>query len=333
MGIASEILSSLTNSTSEGEVANRPIRNALTVLFWPVALPYLVYKFVNMFRRRFGLKLRPLEGKVVVITGASSGIGESLAKLLYEDGCRLILASRRIEELERVKADLVRSRTYGPVYVPAIVQLDLADLKSVQSKTSEILQIYGYVDILINNAGMTHRGDVLGTSIEVDQRLMSVNYFGPLALTKGLAHSMVERRSGRVVFVSSVQGKFALPFRSAYTASKHAVQALADSLRAELTDLGIKVTVVSPGYVKTQLSMNALTASGEQHGQMDASTASGLSPDVCARKIVDAIVNGDNDVVISSLLPRVAIFLRGFWPDFFFWLMANRARKELNLSS
>lgn len=120
MGIGSEILASLTNSTGSGEsgeVTNRPIRNALTVLFWPIAVPYLVYKFVTMFRQRFGLKLRPLEGKVVVITGASSGIGESLARLLYADGCRLILVSRRVDELERVKADLVRSNTVSTNYI------------------------------------------------------------------------------------------------------------------------------------------------------------------------------------------------------------------------
>lgn len=122
---------------------------------------------------------------------------------------------------------------------------------------------------------------------------------------------------------------YSISDRSAYTASKHAVQALADSLRAELTDLGINVTVVSPGYVRTQLSVNAVTGSGDQYGQMDASTASGLSPDAVAKKIVNAIVNGENDVIISSIVPRIALFLRGFWPDFFFWLMARRARKDI----
>jgi len=180
--------------------------------------------------------------------------------------------------------------------------------------------------------GMTFRGNVLDTAIEVDQRLMAVNYFGPLALTKGIAQSMAVRQSGRVVFVSSVQGKIAIPFRSAYTASKHAVQALADSLRAEMTDLGIQVTVVSPGYVKTQLSVNAITSSGDQYGQMDETTARGLPPDTVAKKIVKAIINGESDVLICPISARVAIFLRGFWPDFFFWLMAHRARKEFTSS-
>jgi len=122
--------------------------------------------------------------------------------------------------------------------------------------------------------------------------------------------------------------KYSIYDRSAYTASKHALQALADSLRAELADLGIQVTVVSPGYVKTQLSMNALTSTGDNYGQMDATTANGHSPDYIAKKTVRAILNGDSEVVICSLLPRVAIFLRNFFPEIFFWLMASRARKE-----
>lgn len=127
---------------------------------------------------------------------------------------------------------------------------------------------------------------------------------------------------------TSTYVKYSICDRSAYTASKHALQALADSLRAELADLGIKVTVVSPGYVKTQLSMNALTGTGDNYNRMDETTAAGHSPDYIARKTVGAILNGDSEVIICSLLPRIAIFLRNFWPEVFFWLMASRARKE-----
>ncbi|XP_021965698.1 dehydrogenase/reductase SDR family protein 7-like isoform X1 [Folsomia candida] len=318
-------------------IQHSSMKNILALFFLPVALPYLMYKFIIAFRKRYGLKMRRLEGKVVVITGASSGIGESLAKVMYANGCRLILAARRVEELERVKAELVRSKTqYGTVYMPAVVQLDLGDLKSMEAKSLEILEIYGFVDILINNAGMSYRGTILETNIDVDQRVMMVNYFGPLALTKNLAHSMVERQCGRVVFISSVQGKIAIPYsfsllsddRSSYTASKHALQALADSLRAELTDLGIKVTVISPGYVKTHLSMNAVTGTGHNYGRMDAATASGHSPDYVAARTLRAILGGETDVVICSLMPRIAIFLRNLCPEVFFWVMANRARKD-----
>jgi dehydrogenase/reductase SDR family protein 7B len=116
--------------------------------------------------------------------------------------------------------------------------------------------------------------------------------------------------------------------RSAYTASKHALQALADSLRAELADLGIKVTVVSPGYVKTQLSLNAVTSTGDNYGRMDSATASGHSPDYIAKKTLQAIVNKESEVIICSLLPKIAIFLRSFCPEVFFWIMASRARKN-----
>jgi len=115
--------------------------------------------------------------------------------------------------------------------------------------------------------------------------------------------------------------------RSAYSASKHAVQALADSLRAELADLGIQVTLVSPGYVNTQLS-SALNGSGENCEWVDAHSASGYSPDYIAKRTMQAVYKGENEVVVSKLLPRIAIYLRTLWPDCFFWLMARQIRKE-----
>lgn len=115
-------------------------------------------------------------------------------------------------------------------------------------------------------------------------------------------------------------------FRAPYSASKHAMQALADSLRAELSDVGIKVTVISPGYVKTQISINAVTGSGKQYGRMDPNTENGLSSDDVALQIATAIANGDKDVIICTLLPRIAIYLRSLRPELFFWLMARRAK-------
>jgi len=297
-------------------------------IFFPVAFPLIIYKCVRAFRERFGFKQRALEGKVVLLTGASSGIGESLARLLYTSGCRIILASRRVNELERVKSELLRLKTFGTVHVPAIVELDLADLDSIPISAQRAIQVYGHIDILINNAGMSYRGTVLDTKIKVDQRIMTVNYFGPLELTRRILHSMVRRKTGHIVFVSSVQGKIGIPYRSAYAASKHAVQALADSLRAEGSTSGLEVTVVSPGYVQTQLSMNALSGSGEQYGRMDAATAAGHSPDFVSGRIVKAIINCEKEVTIANAMPRAAMFLRHFWPEAFFRLMASRAVKE-----
>jgi len=250
-----------------------------------------------------------------------------LAKLFYGAGCRLILASRRKDELERVKNGLVRSRTSGVVHVPAVLELDLGSLDSIPAKCRSAVEIYGHVDILVNNAGISNRGTVLDTTMEVHQKIMNINYFGTLSITREIARGMVEKNSGNIVFVSSIQGKIALPFRSAYSASKHAMQALADSIRAELSSSDVNVTIVHPGYVKTNLSINALTGSGERHNQMDASTENGYTPEYVAEQIYKAVRNGSKEVLICSLLPRIAIMLRLLCPRVYFFLMAWRAKK------
>lgn len=139
--------------------------------------------------------------------------------------------------------------------------------------------------------------------------------------------SMIKNKSGQVVFVSSIQGLVALPERSAYCASKHALQAFSDSLRAEVASHNISVTVVSPGYIKTELSMNALTGSGSKHGEMDATTESGYSPEFVASEIGRAVVQKKKEVIICTLLPRVAIFLRKYLPSMYFSVMVKRAKK------
>nr|CAI5834340.1 unnamed protein product [Callosobruchus analis] len=142
---------------------------------------------------------------------------------------------------------------------------------------------------------------------------------------------MMKRSEGHIVFVSSVQGLFALPERSAYSASKHAIQAFADCLRAESSSYNISVTVVSPGYVKTNLSINALTGSGTSHGQMDEATEKGYKPEYVAEKIVRAVVEKTNEIVVSTITPKLALFLRKYLPSVYFSVMAHRAKKSLTL--
>lgn len=139
---------------------------------------------------------------------------------------------------------------------------------------------------------------------------------------------MTKRNSGHVVFVSSIQGLIAIPERSAYSASKHALQAFADSLRAEVACHNVLVTVVSPGYIKTQLSVNALTGSGNAHGQMDSATEKGYTPELVAEKISKAVVEKKKEVVISTIVPKLAIYLRKFFPSLYFFIMARRFKKE-----
>ncbi|XP_020814626.1 dehydrogenase/reductase SDR family protein 7-like [Drosophila serrata] len=301
------------------------------VLYWvlgtilmPVVLPLALFNIWQRFRAQ---KYRnQLPGKVVVVTGASSGLGESLAHVFYRAGCKVILAARRTQELERVKKDLL-ALDVDPAYPPTVLALDLAELNSIPEFVTRVLAVYNQVDILINNGGISVRADVASTAVDVDLKVMVVNYFGSVALTKALLPSMVKRNSGHICFISSVQGKFAIPQRAAYSASKHAMQAFADSLRAEVASQNINVSCVSPGYIRTQLSLNALTGSGSSYGKMDETTAKGMSPDKLAERILQCILRKEPDIIVSDIQAKVAYYLRHLCPSLYFWIMAKRALK------
>ncbi len=156
------------------------------LLFLPVTIIGRFIEALFALKQRLARHDSSLEGKVVLITGASSGLGESLAKCLYKEGCKLIIASRRYGELERVRDQLMGSGLRkGTVYPPVIIQMDLQDLTNLSDKVKIILGVYGYIDILVNNAGISYRGEATETSLEVDAKVMSVNYFGTIGLTKG----------------------------------------------------------------------------------------------------------------------------------------------------
>ncbi|XP_077526392.1 dehydrogenase/reductase SDR family protein 7-like isoform X3 [Haemaphysalis longicornis] len=292
----------------------------------PLVFPYIVYK---LYRLRWGsLKAGCLQDKVVLITGASSGLGEALAHKFFAAGCKVILASRRVAELERVKEDLLQSVQQPSVHhTPEVIQLDLADLSAIAEKAQQALRIHGRIDILVNSGGISYRGDACDTSIEVDVKLMMVNYFGHVALTKAILPSMMDMREGTIVAISSVQGKIGLPFRSAYAASKHATQAFFDSLLSEVAQYNIHVCVVSPGYIRTNLSMNALTGSGAVYGVMDETTATGMAPEDVADIVLEAVVNKRTDLVVASFVPRLVLLVRALLPWLYFAIMKGRAKR------
>ncbi|KAG5888249.1 hypothetical protein JTB14_027931 [Gonioctena quinquepunctata] len=291
-----------------------------------VSLPWIIFRVFRALYLQKGFN--ELFGKVVVVTGASSGLGEALAHEFYKHGCQVVLCARRRQELERVRNDLLHTHCTVRTHPPIIVPLDLSDINSLNDSVKKILSITEKIDILVNNGGISHRGTVLSTDPDVDIKIMQVNYFGSVALTKAVLPSMVKRKYGHVVFVSSIQGLVALPERSAYSASKHAIQAFSDSLRAEMAADNVSVTVASPGYVKTKLSLNALTGSGSSYGKMDNTTENGYNPDYVAMEIVKAVVEKKKEVIISTVLPRLAIFLRKFLPSVYFFIMVRRARKS-----
>ncbi|XP_053695021.1 dehydrogenase/reductase SDR family protein 7-like [Sabethes cyaneus] len=311
-------------------------RTDYSVFWWvfsticlPFTLPYLVFKIIDIAKERRYRECLP--GKVVVITGASSGLGEALAHIFFLAGCKVVLCARRKHELERVRKDLLALYTTVETHSPVIVPLDLSDINSLPLKIKEILEIHGHIDIMINNGGVSVRSDCVSTAMDVDIKVMLVNYFGTVALTKACLPSMIERKQGRIVCISSVQGKFSIPHRSAYGASKHALQGFCDSLRAEISEHNVKVTLVSPSYIRTALSLNALTGTGEQYGRMDSTTASGALPKTVAKRVLTAVLRNEQDVTIASLAPKMAYWVRHLCPSLYFWFMARRAKK-LNAS-
>lgn len=296
-----------------------------STIFLPLTLPYLLLQVIGIIKER---KYREcLPGKVVLITGASSGLGEALAHTFFLAGCKVVLAARRKDELEQVRKDLLELHTTVVTHSPVVISIDLSDINSLSAKVQEILEIHGQIDIIINNAGISVRSGCLSTAMDVDIKVMLVNYFGTVALSKACLPSMMMRKEGRIVCVSSVQGKFSIPHRSAYGASKHALQAFCDSLRAEMADHNVKVTLVSPGYIRTALSYNALTGSGSQYGKMDPTTESGYSPEKVAKRILKAVLRDEQDVIVAPIAPLIAYWIRHLCPPLYFYIMARRARK------
>lgn len=282
----------------------------------------LLYRL--LLRLRKGSDLRDA---VVVVTGASSGLGKECAKAFHGAGARLVLCGRDAARLEVVAQELTGTGAQE-THAPKMVVFDLSDTDAVGRAADEILSCFGRVDVLINNAGISYRGNIIDTHLSVQRGVMETNYFGPVALTQALLPSMIQRRSGHIVVISSVQGKIAIPCRSAYAASKHATQAYFDCLRAEIEQHGIPVTVISPGYIRTNLSLNAVTADGGRYGVLDKTTAAGSDPGDVAQSVLRAVRLKSKDVVLAGPLPTLAIYLRTLCPTLFFKIMSSRARKE-----
>lgn len=252
-----------------------------------------------------------IKDQVIMITGASSGIGEALAYATSTAGAKLILCARRKDELERVKSNCANQEH---IYT---MHLDLADGFSIPQKAKEAEKLFGHIDILINCGGISQRDKALNTSIDVDRKIMEVNYFGTVALTKALLPGMVKRSKGHQVIITSAVGIISTPFRSAYAASKHALHGFYDALRAEHHHENLKVTIVLPGFVRTQISLNALMGDGSTQNKMDDGQDKGLSPEACAAQIIRAIEKDKEEVYIGGLKEVAGIYVKRFFPGLF----------------
>lgn len=255
-----------------------------------------------------------LKNEIVWITGASSGIGEALAYELAGRGARLVLSSRREGELERVRAACERPEDHQ------VVPLDLADQESLETAAAEVLAKHGHVDVMVHNGGVSQRSLARETDMAVVRRLMEIDYFGTVALTRALLPSMRRRGEGRFVVVSSLVGKVATPLRSGYSAAKHALHGYFEALRAEEHGSGVRVTMACPGFIRTRVSYNALTADGTPQDTMDRAQENGMSPEECARKIARAIEKGRAEVLVGGW-EKVAVWAWRFCPPLYRFLI------------
>lgn len=249
-------------------------------------------------------------GDVVWVTGASSGIGEALAHRFARRGARLLLSARGEERLEAVRRALSNPERH------TVLPLDLGRPESMAEAVREALARCGRVDVMVHNGGVSQRSLAEATALEVDRRVLEVDYLGPVALTKALLPSMLERGSGRFVVVSSLVGKIGTPLRSGYSGAKHALHGFFDSLRAEVHDRGVRVTMVCPGFIRTEVSIHALTGDGTPQGILDRAQARGMSAEECARRIVRALDHGADEVLVGGK-EVWAVRLDRFFPALF----------------
>jgi dehydrogenase/reductase SDR family member 7B len=249
------------------------------------------------------------QDRIVWITGASSGIGEALAYAFHRAGARLILSARREDELKRVQA------ACGGEPNTRVLSLDVSRGDELAGKARAALSLFGGIDILVLNAGISQRSLARNTDESVYRRLMEVNFFGPEALTRALLPAMLEKKSGHIVVISSVAGKFGVPLRTGYSATKFALHGFYEALRAEETRNGISVTLVCPGYVHTGISVSALKGDGSKHAKVDPELEQGMPAEECARQILRGVARHKREIVVAAPREKMLVNLKRFFPD------------------
>ncbi len=260
-----------------------------------------------------------LANKVVWITGASGGIGEGLAYRAVARGAKLVLTARRASELERVRLACPRPQDV------AVLAQDLTALADADALVRQAAAFFGPVDVLVNNAGLSQRTVALETSMDSCRRIMELDFFAPVALSKAVMPGMLERGGGHVVVVSSVFGHIAMARRSSYAAAKHALHGYFDCARVELGHRGVNFTLACPGFVSTDVSRNALMADGQPYGQVDADIGKGMSPEACAERIWRAVEANRPEVVVAGK-ERIAVYFKRFLPLSWYTAFARRLK-------
>ena len=259
---------------------------------------------------------------VVWITGASSGIGEALAKQYAALGHQLVLSARREPELERVKQACIKLGAKDDDVL--VLPMDVTEHESMAEKVFAVTAHFKAIDVLINNAGISQRSLCLDTDLSVYKTLLDVDVLGQIALTKQVLPVMVKQGSGHIAVTSSVAGKVGVKLRTGYCAAKHAVMGFFDALRAEVAEHGIRVSTITPGFIKTDISKNAVTENGDQFGVDDDDIKGGMDVNKCAQVIIKQMDKGKKEIAVGEGLSMVALTLKRFFPSVLFRIVEKK---------
>jgi short-subunit dehydrogenase len=260
-----------------------------------------------------------LKNKTVWITGASSGIGEALAYQFAKEGTKLVLSARRESELQRVA-----NATGLSEKEVLVLPMDMLEFDKLPEKVQTVIEHFGQIDFVVQNAGVSQRSYVKDTKFEVYRDLMELDFFSVVAFTQALLPHMSERKEGHFVVISSIAGKIGVPLRGGYGAAKHAIIGFFDALRAEVWQDNINVTTICPGYIKTQISFNALDSTGNKHGKMDDNQANGMTADEFAKKALRAILTNKKEVYIGGAYEVFGVYLKRFLPSLVYRMVRKK---------
>ncbi|MBL4836678.1 MAG: SDR family oxidoreductase [Kordiimonadaceae bacterium] len=259
------------------------------------------------------------KNKTVWITGASSGIGEHVAYEMASTGANLILSARRQEELERVSHGCQALGAAKDTIL--VLPLDVTDEAALAGAVPLALGFKGHIDMLYNNAGISQRSTCVDTDMAVYRKLFEVDVFGQIALTKLVLPHMIERGQGHIAVTTSVAGKVGVKHRTGYCAAKHAMMGFFDALRAEVSALGIIVTTITPGFIKTAISENALVGDGSRFGKMDGNISGGMEVEDCARHIMKGFRAGKKEIAVGKGKEMLVLRIKRFLPNSLFKIM------------
>lgn len=253
-------------------------------------------------------------GKTFWITGAASGMGRSVSVELSKLSVRLILSDRDAEGLKKVAEEIENNGS-----TVRIETLDMMDTPSIFSTAQKLIDEGEVISGLYQFAGISQRSLVVETPIDNDRRIMEVNFFGAVALAKAVLPHFIEKGDGQFAGTSSLVGKFGFPYRSAYSSSKHALHGFFESLLAENSKYNIKVSMLIPGRVQTNISKFALTKEGKEHGQMDPGQANGITAEKAAKMIVRGLRKEKKEIWVGGS-EMLMVSIRRFLPRLYYYL-------------